>query len=385
MATSSASATTKIQYGKPVDAKDRELRGAEDLAALYGNIDYDRGAIEGIFQGAVDQEYAAKQAEYDRSASQYYNRLAQSQDTYLDALRKQAATNAVQSGASQGMGAATQLSALMDLSRQTSADATELTQEQRALIDQQEAARAKATMDALTYANEQKMALGTLGANIYASDAQKYIGELGAGAQIEAANTAASAQGYTADQALAGQRYASDKQLEGVDLSSGRQLEGTRYSADQALLGTRYTADQQLAGVDLSSGRQLEGTRYTADQNLAGTRYASDQSLAGTRYAADQNLAGQKSIAGATVSAAQAQASGQVAAANIGLQQTQINADVTAEVERNRNITNVITASINAGGGVSANVGQLLASTASKEDYNKAVQDVIKSGIKPNK
>lgn len=330
------SASTSIKYSNPVTATDRALLGAEDLAAKYGNIDYDRGAIENIFQGAVGKEYDAKQNEYGRSASQYTNRLAQSQNSYLDAMRKQAALNSVQSGASRGMNAANELSAMLGMSQQTSADATELAHQQRALIDQRAAAEAAATREALTYANQQKLALGTLGANVYATDAQKYVGELGANAQLEAANTAASAQGYAADQGLAGTRYNADQNLAGVDLTSQRNLEGVRYNADQ-----------NLAGQDLTSARNLEGTRYNADQNLKGVDLSSGRNLEGTKYSANQSLAGTKVAAAANKAAAATQAAATRAAAASNASAAKYGADAAMKNQWNESVAAVTVTALN--------------------------------------
>ena len=271
-ANASSSYATTIKYGTPVKATDRGLMSTQDLAAKYGNVDYDRDAIEGVFQGAVDAEYAAKNKEYTRSANQYYNRLATSQNAYLDAMRKQAGLQAVQSGASQGMQAANQLSGMLGMSQQTSLDATTLAQQQRALADQQAAAQSAATKEALTYANQQKLALGTLGANIYATDAQKYVGELGANSQIEVANTGASAQGYVADKGLEGTRYNADMNFKGVDLTSSRNLAGTRYASDKNLAGAQASAAAQRAAAASAAA----ATKYAADSNYASNKYASD-------------------------------------------------------------------------------------------------------------
>lgn len=280
-----------IQFGTPVDARDRELRGAQALSEMYGGITYDRDQIEGIFQGAVDKEYAAKQAEYGRSASQYTNRLAQSQNAYLDAMRRVAQQNAVQRGASFGMLAANELGSMLGMSQQTSEDNTKLVQQQRALIDQQEAARAKATRDALDYSNQQKHALGQLDAGLYASDAQKYVGELAANAQVGAANVAAGAQGYAADKGLEGQRYTADQNLAGVQYNADQNLAGNIYTADQNLVGQRYASDQMLAGTQYTADKNLAGNQYSADKSLASYQYTADRNLEGTKYATDANTA----------------------------------------------------------------------------------------------
>ena len=244
---------TAIKYGNTVKAKDRELMGAPSLAEKYGNIDYDRAAIERVFQDATDAEFAAKRKEYDRTAGKYYNNLASSQTAYLDAMRK-ANAQAVQSGANAGMQNANALSAILGMSQQSSADATQLAQDRRALEDQYAESRAKNIQEALEYANQQKLALGQLGANIYGVDAQKYVGELGYNAQIGAANTAASAEARAADQAL----------------------RGTLYNADANLAGQKYASDSSFSGSRLNTLAELYGNMYNADQNLAGTKYTAD-------------------------------------------------------------------------------------------------------------
>jgi len=263
-----------INYAGIGDAKDRGLISGAALAAKYGNINYDQNAIEGVFQGAVDAQYAAKQKGYDRTANQYYNRLGASQNAYLDAMRK-ANAGAVQSGAATGMQSANAVSGMLGMSQQTSMDATKLTQDARAIVDQQTAAKALATQQAMQYADQQKQALMGAGVNLYSADTQKYVGELGANAQLGAANVAASAQGYSAN----------------------KNLEGSRYNAEQNLQGQRYVADQNLNGQRYTSDRNLQGQQYSADKSLAGQQvYATgmvqsaNANAGATKYAANQNV-----------------------------------------------------------------------------------------------
>lgn len=269
-------ATSTVKYSTPGTATDRERLGAASLAAQYGNIDYDRQGIEDVFQKSVDATGAMKQKEYERSANQYYNRQAQSQNAYLGAMRK-ANAQAVSSGAARGMQSANELSALLGISQQTSLDNTTLAQDQRGLIDKLAADKAAATQKALEYANATKMGLGTLDANLYATDAQKYAAELGAKSQVDSANTAASAQEVAAQQARSGQEYTADQNLSGTQYTSDRNLEGVQYNANQNLAGTRYSAEQNRAGQEAYAGAyssaaqtQAAASRYAANQNLAG-------------------------------------------------------------------------------------------------------------------
>lgn len=414
MAGYGSSYTGNITFGTPVDAKDRQLRGAKSLAETYGNITYDRDQIEKVFLDNVQSEYDAKRREYGRTAQTYSNRLAQSQNAYLDAMRKQAAQQATQSGAAYGAQAANRLSAVLGMSGQTSEDATKLVQQERALIDQEQQARTQAIQKALEYANQQKLALGNLDAQLYGFDAQKYVGELAANAQVGAANVAASAQGYTADKGLEGTRYAADQNLSGVrytadqnlrgvDLSSGRQLEGTKYSADQILAGTRYTADQNLVGNKYTADQNLAGNKYTADQNLAGQQYVADKNFESTKYSVDANTATARYTAGLAYAKGGGGSSnygGYGSAATYGLQQkyvAELNAmnnkygsDATERIALNNSVSQLILQGMENG---ELTVAQGLAMLTNSGhdpagfniDINKAAQAQTKSSVTPPK
>lgn len=280
VAPSSQAGVTSISYSKAPDVDPAKLRGAADLAKQYGNINYDEDAIYDVFKGAVDSQYDAKQAGYDRSASDYYNRLGYTQDM----MEKTMYDDSIRSGASAGMQNASRLSTMLGLSQQTTADATKLTQEQRALVDERTAAEMQAKLDAMNTAQERKAFLAQLDAQLHASDTQYAIGKMGAESQVSAANTAASAQGRTADQAY---RAA---------------LDNARYN----LAGAQYTADQNLAGQNFATLGSASSYGYSADQNLAGSKYN-----------ADSNVKSANISAGATRDAAAAQAAAQRSAAQI--------------------------------------------------------------------
>lgn len=249
-----------------------KLKSAAEISSLYGGINYDQAAIEGVYQKATDAEFAAKQKDYTNSANQYYNRLALSQNAQIDAGRKLRA-GAVMSGASRAMTGVEEFRLQQAAQQATSLDNTTLVQQQRALSDLQAAAKTKATKDAMTYADLQKSGLMSTGANMYATDTQFDVGLLGARSMVDAANISAEGQGYVADNALKGTIYNSDKNLEGV--------------------------------------------KYNTDGTLAGTRYASDKSAAASGYSADKAYAGQVAYANGMVGAANAGAAGQVSSAQL--------------------------------------------------------------------
>ena len=271
---SSSSITYKTQSGQLVDAKDRSLKTAQELSDTYGGVTFDRNQIEEIYQKSADDNAAMRAKEYARTASQYYNRLGALQNSVIDANRKAQGT-ALVSGATKGMTSANNLSAVLGLQQQSSADATTLAQGDRALVDSYAAAKSKATQDALTYANQQKLALGTLGSNVYATDAQKYVGELGANAQIGTATIAADAQADTAARQLEGTKYAADMNYKGAVDTANISAASSKYAADQSLAAQKLSADAMVKSAETSAAAQ----RYAASAGLAAQNLANIANL----------------------------------------------------------------------------------------------------------
>ena len=362
--TSTANAT-QIQYQQAPNAPRAQLRGAADLARQYGNIDYDEDSIYDVFRQDVDARHDALQASYDRSANDYYNRLGNTQQMMQDTLSQERMT----SGASAGMQSANQLSAMLGLTGQTTQDATELTREQRGLMDQRTADEAQARLNAMQTADQRRQFLAQLDAQLHASDTQHAIGQMAAEGQVSAANVAASAQGRTADlqhaATLDNARYNYAGQTHTADQNLRAQNFGTLGSA--ASYG--YSADQNLRGTDMTSARNLQGTRYAADQNLAGTRYSSDQALAGNR-----------AIAGAQVRASENQAAASRHAANVGYD-AQVLGYQSAEAQTAINAMGGIAQSWGASGNFNAaEIDQVLNAWFDMPELNQIKQQQTSSG-----
>lgn len=318
--TSNSNQTYKFgSVADPVTATRAGLNSIEPLSKKFGNINYDQNAIQSVFDNATEAEFNTKRKEYERSANQYYNRLATSQGTYLDAMRKAAAQNAVQNGANMGMQNAASLASLLGQQQQTASDALELAQQQRALEDKYAEALASNVEKAMQYADTNKQAIANIALQEQANNAQQYAAELSHNAQLSAAAANAAATGYAADQALA----------------------GTQYNADKNLEGTVYTADKNYAGVQYNADKNYEGTVYNADQNLAGTQYSADKNLEGTKYASDKNLEGTKIQAAATRAAAASAAAASRAAA-----------EANERIQAANNETSVINTLLNRGDSV---------------------------------
>lgn len=233
------------------------------LGDLYG-ITYDEDAIRSKFDAATRDEYAVKNKEYAMTENKFYDKLYGTQATALDTIRRNTA-QAVATGASRGMQAANELSAILGLTQEGVAGATDLAQQRNLLKDQEAAAYTQNALQALQESNALRQAIGSLDSQNYASDIQYAIGEMDyyarldqAMKQLQGMEMSADAQRYTADQNYAGQIYASDKALI-----------GQKYTADQALAGQQALAQAQkdAANIDATTRKEIAEAQKTPEFN----------------------------------------------------------------------------------------------------------------------
>ena len=206
-ASGSSEAAAQLILGLPVEAQRAALADIQSLADLYG-IDYNRDSIEGVFKDATNAAHEANLKEYNRTARQYYDKLGATQNSLIDALRKQRAA-AITSGANAGMQNATELSEILGLTQTVSPDALALAQDRNALIEAYNAQLAQDARDAMEYSDKLKQALAALASEKYGYDAQQYVAELSHNANVQAQNTASSA-------AYTGNKYATLEDILGL-------------------------------------------------------------------------------------------------------------------------------------------------------------------------
>lgn len=240
-------AGTKYFSYTPANAR---LKGAAELSSLYGNIDYDEASIKKKFDTATNDAYKVKQKEYQQAENAYYDQMANQQFSTVDAIRR-ANAQAIASGATKGMQAANELSAVLGLQQEAATGATTLATDRQKIIDEHVAALSQNAVDALNTANEVKLKLGTLGSDIYASDVQRLAA---LDAYWQGLEEAAAA--------LEGQRYAADK-------AAAAQVDAAKATANaqQAYSEALYKKDpvawaMQVMGLDLETAKA-----YVADKN----------------------------------------------------------------------------------------------------------------------
>ena len=228
------------------------LKGAAELSSLYGNIDYDEASIKKKFDTATNDAYKVKQKEYQQAENAYYDQMANQQFSTVDAIRR-ASAQAITSGATKGMQAANELSAVLGLQQEAATGATTLATDRQKIIDEHVAALSQNAVDALSAANEAKLKLGTLGSDIYASDVQRLAALDAYWQGLEEA--AAALEG---DKATAAAHKAAAAQIDAAKATA---------NAQQAYSEALYKKDpvawaMQVMGLDLETAKA-----YVADKN----------------------------------------------------------------------------------------------------------------------
>lgn len=196
------------------------LRGADSLAKLYGNINYNDAAIESAFNQATQAKLAETRAADRRTFSNQLTGLGRTQNALTDTLRRNNAAY-LHSGANAGMAGANNILALLGMQQQSSDGLTQLTQQARgndyAGLTELAANKSKA----MQYADANKNAMMTAGSGMYnterTAEAQEEAARQARAAQeayarayLNAAKEAANAQKYSSNQQFNSSAYAAN-------------------------------------------------------------------------------------------------------------------------------------------------------------------------------
>ena len=171
-------------YENLIPRQQSQLRDLNSLATMFG-ITTDEQTILNKYMGLIDQQYALKRREYTQAENDWYTNMATVSADNVAALRK-TYDNAVASGASSGLVAASILGEQLGLTQETIQSATDLANKRFNLTDQEAEARAQAALDAFNDSQNIKTTLGQLASQIYASDVQKDVAWLDKEAQLDA-------------------------------------------------------------------------------------------------------------------------------------------------------------------------------------------------------
>jgi hypothetical protein len=202
------------------------------IGDLYG-ITYDQQQILDILNKATQAEYALKEQEFAQTEKKFYNALYGTQQTALDTIRRSNA-QAVATGASRGIAAANELSAILGLESESAGMANDLANQRNNLMSEKAAAIAENDLTALETSNQVKNTVAQLDATKYGYDTQAAIGVLD----------------YLASLAgVAGGAYSADKAYDASVYSADKAYDASVYSADKSAEASMYGSDQGLAGI----------------------------------------------------------------------------------------------------------------------------------------
>jgi len=231
------------------------IRDVNDLSKTLGvNFTYDRNEIEKIYQDAT---MAALRMEQNSGAErQYYNNLANAQNTMLDTIRQQYGS-AVASGANRGMQAANMLSAILGTTQTANEEATNLAAARQELTNKYAQQMRQDTVDALNYSNDMANTIGSLSHQLYNDEIQQKTAEL---AYNQGINT--DYAGYMAS------KYTADANLLAALAGTGAGVYNNNQSAIAALEAAIETARGNKDTAGITKGNKVLEDQLTRDERL---------------------------------------------------------------------------------------------------------------------
>lgn len=246
-----------------------ELRDPAEIAASLG-ITYGMENIQGIFDQATQAQFASQQKAQQASENKFYNDMFNTQHTAMDTIRRSNAES-IATGASRGLQAANELSAVLGLQQESVAGATDLALQRATLADEEMAAYAANARDAMTAANAAGAQLGSIQGQLYSADTQFDVGQMDYYATLDAsikqlmgAQEQASATRYNADQNAAAQRYAADAAASAQRYAADKSAAAQIAAANSANSNSGGKYDPNQANKLLKAGNQSDYLAYMA-------------------------------------------------------------------------------------------------------------------------
>lgn len=244
-------------YVKPAytDVVNSRIRDVNDLSKTLGvNFTYDRDEIEKIYQDAT---LAALRMEQNSGAErQYYNNLANAQNTAMDTIRQQYGT-ALAAGANKGMQAANMLSAILGTTQTANEEATNLAVARQELTNKYAQQMRQDSIDALQYSNDVANTIGSLSHQLYNDEIQQKTAEL---AYNQGINT--DYAGYQAS------KYTADANLIAALAGTGAGVYNNEQSAIAALEAAIETGRATKDAAGITKGNKTLEDQLAADARL---------------------------------------------------------------------------------------------------------------------
>lgn len=145
----------------------------------YAQQQVDEQAILDKFNAATLAQFNVQREQNRQAENAFYNQMYNTQKTAMDTIRQSNAA-AVSSGASRGVQAANELSALLGLQQESVASATELAQANRQTAQEETAAVLENVLNAYKQAAQERTQLVSQGIESASVDAQEAANEIAA-------------------------------------------------------------------------------------------------------------------------------------------------------------------------------------------------------------
>lgn len=220
----------------------------------YAAEQVDEQAILDRYNAATIAQYNVQREQNRQAENDFYNQMYNTQRTAMDTIR-QANAAAVSTGASRGVQAANELSALLGLQSESVASATELAQANRQTAQEETAAVLENVLNAYQQASQERSQLVSQAIESASVDAQESANQIAAMEaetnRLQVDQTMRDALQSAATESTAA--YLGELANQGYDYS-GEYTEAGRTSLDQALASlTTAENNVQMTANDWSS------------------------------------------------------------------------------------------------------------------------------------
>lgn len=195
----------------------------------YAQQQVDEQAILDKYNAATLAQFNIQREQNRQAENQFYNQMYNTQKTTMDTIRQSNAA-AVSSGASRGVQAANELSALLGLQQESVASATELAQANRQTAQEETAAVLENVLNAYQQASQERYQLVSQGIEAASVDAQEAANQISAMQAQAQLKDAASNEANTLQQAATNgiDQYLSTLGTLGKDYSGEATTEGAQ-------------------------------------------------------------------------------------------------------------------------------------------------------------
>ena len=165
--------TYNSAYTNVVDPTVLSMQALQNQLGTNVITDYD--TIKNMYDTATKTAYDIEQE--SGAEKSYYKHLADAQNSALDTIRQTYGT-AIAQGASRGMQAANQLSAILGTTATANEEATQLATDKQTRANEYASQMAENAKSALEYSNQQQMDIATLSRQLYNDQIQQQTAQL---------------------------------------------------------------------------------------------------------------------------------------------------------------------------------------------------------------